>query len=593
MAQTTGYWRVSPPLPAIPILRILAVALGLLAAGPSVEAVDSQRTLTQALLRKWQIQQGLPHPTITVVYQTSDGTLWLGTEAGLYQFDGVRFDPVTVTDGESLSSLWITDLAEDQNGTLWIASRKDGVWSIHDGEVLKYQLPISDGLSRVNCLEVDSEGRVWAGGNGGAACFTSGTFKRYTEADGLGMAEVLAIASGPDGTLWFGGESRFLFAFRDGMFTRDSRAFPQPVRQILWAANGKLWVGAGNALFRSEAAIEKPVAVHSDVVSDAVECLVQAQDHSVWVGTRSGLYRVVGKEIEFFGVRDGLTQSKVLTIFEDQEHTVWVGTRNGLNQFVDRVTFPVTTSEGLPSNNAGPSAETPSGDFWVATLDAGLARFNGKLFQSERALNAKLGKGRVQTMIAGRDGSLWLGTRNGLFQVKDRKLMAKWEKTAGMPANSVTCLLEDDQGLLWVGTSGGLRTFDGTTFASPGRQEGVKSRAVHCLCRGNSGRIYAATQAGVYVFEDGRESYKIDGDEAALKNVHSMVEGPDRELWMAVRGRGLLYSRGDDFTRSRRKMGSTTTKSPASRSTPVTISGLGAAAASFRFFASMRWITAA
>src|ERR1700686_116448 len=43
------------------------------------EALDPNRTLTQALLRKWQVQQGLPQATILSILQTADHYLWLGT----------------------------------------------------------------------------------------------------------------------------------------------------------------------------------------------------------------------------------------------------------------------------------------------------------------------------------------------------------------------------------------------------------------------------------------------------------------------------------------------------------------------------------
>ena len=124
----TNWIRSNPR--AVPVVRFVLAMVLVVSGSRAALAIDSQRALTQALLRKWQIQQGLPQPTITVVAQTSDGTLWLGTQAGLYQFDGVRFEPALVTDGPSLDDLWINDLCEDSTGRVWIATRSEGLFSV-------------------------------------------------------------------------------------------------------------------------------------------------------------------------------------------------------------------------------------------------------------------------------------------------------------------------------------------------------------------------------------------------------------------------------------------------------------------------------
>src|SRR5580700_2953494 len=97
----------------------MLVALAIVFACQDALALDPHRAITQALLRKWQFQQGLPQATVLAIRQTSDGYIWLGSQAGLYHFDGVRFVPAPTTSGVSLTNLWIHDLAEDREHNLW------------------------------------------------------------------------------------------------------------------------------------------------------------------------------------------------------------------------------------------------------------------------------------------------------------------------------------------------------------------------------------------------------------------------------------------------------------------------------------------
>jgi ligand-binding sensor domain-containing protein len=72
--------------------RVAAVAAVLLCAGPSF-ALDPVLRISQYAHTAWRTQDGVfgggPH----AVTQTADGYIWIGTDAGLVRFDGVRFVP--------------------------------------------------------------------------------------------------------------------------------------------------------------------------------------------------------------------------------------------------------------------------------------------------------------------------------------------------------------------------------------------------------------------------------------------------------------------------------------------------------------------
>src|SRR5580658_6212351 len=73
------------------VMRICAAAL--LAAGSShiAHAIDPNRTVSQYVVQQWGVENGFPRGPVYAIDQTTDGYLWIGTEAGLVRFDGLSF----------------------------------------------------------------------------------------------------------------------------------------------------------------------------------------------------------------------------------------------------------------------------------------------------------------------------------------------------------------------------------------------------------------------------------------------------------------------------------------------------------------------
>src|ERR1044071_4348364 len=67
------------------------------------EARPDVRGLDDYTVRTWNGNDGLSVSRITAIAQDRDGYLWLGTDAGLVKFDGVRFVPVVEIGGGQLA----------------------------------------------------------------------------------------------------------------------------------------------------------------------------------------------------------------------------------------------------------------------------------------------------------------------------------------------------------------------------------------------------------------------------------------------------------------------------------------------------------
>ncbi len=87
-------------------------------------ALDPALDLSQYAHTAWKVREGFVKGTIFSMAQTSDGYLWLGTEAGLYRFDGVQAIPWQPPHGEQLPDNFVHQLLVARDGTLWIGTDK-------------------------------------------------------------------------------------------------------------------------------------------------------------------------------------------------------------------------------------------------------------------------------------------------------------------------------------------------------------------------------------------------------------------------------------------------------------------------------------
>ena len=90
-------------------------------------ALNPNRTLKQYGFQLWRASTGLRASVINAILQTPDGYLWLGTDNGLYRFDGLQFKAFTKENTPGLTDNDISSLAADTKGNLWIGLSNSGI----------------------------------------------------------------------------------------------------------------------------------------------------------------------------------------------------------------------------------------------------------------------------------------------------------------------------------------------------------------------------------------------------------------------------------------------------------------------------------
>jgi signal transduction histidine kinase/DNA-binding response OmpR family regulator/streptogramin lyase len=160
-------------------------------------------------------------------------------EGGLYRFEKDRF----VLFDEQVSNLQV--LSEDREGNLWGGNyssliRIDRVQKRHTYYPIGYT---------VRCLHEDRAGRFWVGTQeGGLLLFDrhTGTYKRYTTADGLPSNTILRILEDAHGNLWMSTYNG-LSEYQQGRFRNFSPS--DGLQSTQFSFNAGLALSSGELVF--------------------------------------------------------------------------------------------------------------------------------------------------------------------------------------------------------------------------------------------------------------------------------------------------------------------------------------------------------
>ncbi|MCQ8278754.1 diguanylate cyclase [Acetobacteraceae bacterium KSS8] len=206
------------------------------------------------------------------------------------------------------------------------------------------------------------------------------------------------------------------------------------------------------------------------------------RDGSLWLAVRGeGLFRSVGStDWENWSVNDGLSNDVCWQMGRQAGGPLWVATEDGVNGINETGTHRVVH---LPSGGPGYAlAVTVGGDVWTADLSGSLRRF----VPATGAVDASFRTPIADMISTGKDGSLLLATRDGLYRVAD----------AGAPAPGRPVLIpgthghirtfaEDEAGMIWAVVDDALLRFDPTGREKPALIWRPAARAVR-------GMVFAA-----------------------------------------------------------------------------------------------------
>jgi diguanylate cyclase (GGDEF)-like protein/PAS domain S-box-containing protein len=246
------------------------------------------------------------------------------------------------------------------------------------------------------------------------------------------------------------------------------------------------------------------------------------------------------------GGNDGLAQKSVTALAQDPDGFIWIGTQGGLNRFDgQRYTLYRENphdADSLPDSFITALSVDGKRGLWIGTYSRYVARLDLASGHLRRyAATGNGNKGRQVFALLATPTEVWIGTVDGLDRLDPDT--GRQTRVLTLPSNQLSgrpqALMRDAQGTLWYGTGMGLYRLEKGAATATRLDPALPTAA---LLRDRSGRIWAGTRWGLYLVTDRRtlvQAWPRGATDAAARDVRSVVETPDGQLWMAVSAAGL------------------------------------------------------
>jgi len=283
----------------------------------------------------------------------------------------------------------------------------------------------------------------------------------------------------------------------------------------------------------------------------------------LWFSTTEGISRFDGNRFITYGMEDGLPHRAVNTIIETRSGDHWIGTRGGLGRIAATGASSNFTSYRLgpdaASNNVGTLLELRSGAILAATA-GGLFEWTNPGSFHRRDLHG-IDPRSITDMVEDSAGNLWIGSSAGIFMCDQGGIAQSFSEKDGLPGDWAQNLVFDSKGRLWVAVRGGLGMMSRSAMGwKAERVPALDGMDVTVLHEGSDGVLWVGTGLGIT-----RLSW-INGTGPVIENLTRNQGLSDREIlalgedragniWAGTEGAGVMRIDRVGFTTYREQDG--------------------------------------
>ena len=524
----------------------------------------------------------IPFNTTRVIHQDPLGFMWIGSDNGLYRYDGfhVKRYASSLLRPNFFTSNEITALSDDGHDILWVGTRRGmNRMSLSLGITQHYLLRDFDNSNSVSRLYRGSNGELWVGTEGGLYRYDqrADSFVLYCNQRGnakIPHCSVTSICEDKRGFLWFGTWDKGLYRLNQ----RTGQWYEMPkfndlnsAQTVYMRGDGQLFVGTwGKGLFVIDNPYDtgRPLRVrHYDrlgtggrLPSDIVWSLTGSPSSAtVWIGTNIGLATYQGHQVcalpeggtlppNFFG-RGASFQ------FADTRGALWIYAPDRgfviaapTHQRFQQLSLPAPY---FSYDYINALAYAPDGVLWITLHNNGII-YKGPAGQWH---NIPVDGTTYATAFAD-DGTTLIATeRKGVLVAQGGRIIREYNvgNTPWLKDNCIYSFLHTPEGHLLIGTWRGVSVLyeegDGAYLSSP-RLRPLTNMRVRTMARDRRGNYWLGTKGDGLVRLSGSlkqpgalrmKRYEgLSGSSYRFKNVTTVVADRKGNVWACTRDAGLL-----------------------------------------------------
>jgi ligand-binding sensor domain-containing protein/DNA-binding CsgD family transcriptional regulator len=491
---------------------------------------------------------------ITSLAETPGGRLWVGTENGAVSV--IHLDDYSITQmflARPFSSISASAmLADSMDECLWVGRIALGVyrWDYHTEEIeyIRDEDELVSPLDGISSISKGMDGTVWITGGDGLANYNPKnkeiTYFKHDANEPGSIGDNLLYASLVDtkGVLWITSNSAGVSYYDPGLIRfRLEQNKPGDINSIRTNAVfsisedhvGNIWFGTlkgGSSCMNPHTGIFthynslETLGKTEWWTRDYIACITSDRHHRVWIGTfLCGIFRhefqdqVFKQYRNIDNVPNSLSDKTVLDILETRLGDIWIATETqGLEKYDEKtdafIHYPhdPENPQSLSNNSTLCLLEDRAGYIWVGTAGGGLNQFDRqketfKHFKVVSNTSNSITSNTIQNLYEDESQTLWIGTRGGGLNRmnRERTRISTLDLHSRLMDLSISGILQDDDGFLWLSTNQGLMKAHpdtglvNTYTPSDGIQESFYSQS--CL-KAKNGLMYFGGSSGYNVF---------------------------------------------------------------------------------------------
>jgi ligand-binding sensor domain-containing protein/serine phosphatase RsbU (regulator of sigma subunit) len=371
-----------------------------------------------------------------------------------------------------------TCLLEDRKGNIWFGTYNGGIYKyiMSESRMEIIDLPkIGVSSNWVTCLTEDSKGRMWVGTwEGGIVVFDGNNIRKFNAENGLKPSRIYDIIEDIEGNILIADQNNGLTIFKGDAFEtiNEKEILPDPnVNAIYQDKTGAIWFGTNAGISRFYPGSDKKPEIYNEAnnsIYEYIKFFREDRDGNLWIGANEGgmiLYNMKTSRFEaqpyINSILPRIDQIKALEI--DRQNNLWIGTVEGvavgtINEqnfkrynYIDSLIIDIITTLYCD----------PNGDMWIGTEPRGdkpgLIKYNAsrKDFKKISALSGITPK----ALVMDRNGVLWIGTGEGLKAFRNDSIISTVTQDDGLLSDNINLLAAGEDGSIYVGTNNGLNRY--------------------------------------------------------------------------------------------------------------------------------------
>jgi len=292
--------------------------------------------------------EGMEDPNTYSIFQRSTDLFWFGTNNGIVEYypNNPRGDRIRYLEQNTNIPQVIRFLKADNKGVIWIGSEGEGIleYRIADRRFIQ-DLALNSLLSSdkiIKALAIDIHNHIWIGTNDGLVYWEPETRygKRFTQGDGIRGNYISTLFIDSKNQLWIGSEQRSVGVTKCNIESKEFSIIDLGIEasptSIVESQDGLIWFGTESrgvfALHEDTTSVH--LTIENGLLSNFISVVTVDEENHLYIGTNKGLNRYDQEEgkIYTFTRKNGYVgiETQDEAVFVDENGLFWFGTANGV-----------------------------------------------------------------------------------------------------------------------------------------------------------------------------------------------------------------------------------------------------------------------